>query len=371
MAAARLITAALVVALSATAAPGQEAGAAPGSVQALLGAAEQGPLEREERTALFEALEAMAETDPGAAFGLMTRFAATGDTKAQQELGTYYRQGIGTETDLQAAREWYQRAIEGGRPYALAPMARVEAALGNGAAALGLVNRAIDAGMPGAERQLGFAHVDRQLGVASDPARGREILMALIDDGDGRAARPLLLRYTWNRLPLPAPDRLVAQVEADGLAGDGPSAEAALVYLTKAERRAVSRRQALIEVPGIRDRILASERMWLAADIQPRRFYLAADEIIATTPSEHFPRAALTANRVTPNAYVRILQRELRGLGYYRGSLNGRLTRSTIAAHNRFCRDAGIIAQCREGPRKSATIRAVTEALAERRPGTK
>jgi hypothetical protein len=300
-----------------------------------------------------------------------TLLAETGDTKAQQEVGTFYRRGIGTPIDLAQAKHWYERAIAGGRDYALAPLARVEAALGNGEAAYALLQRAIDADMPGAARQLGFAHIDKQLGQHSDPSLGLRLLLQLIDDGDHPAARPLLLRYNWNRLPLPAPDSLVAQVEADGLAGDGPSAEAALVYLTKTDRHSRStraRRQALIEVEGIRQNILASERILLAADLSPGSFLREADRIVAQTSREHFSRAALTTYRVSPNAYVRILQEELQMSGYYAGRINGRLTASTIAAHHRFCADMGILDQCREGPLKWATIRAVTEALSTLSP---
>ncbi|MGP6088793.1 hypothetical protein [Antarctobacter jejuensis] len=325
------------------------------------------PQSPDQRDAGFQAIMALSGTAPDQALTQMIALAETGDPKAQQQVGTFYRQGTGTSVDLPLAKLWYERAVAGGRDYALAPLARTEAALGNGEAAYALLHSAIEKGMPGAERQLGFAHIDKQLGRRSDPSRGLNILMGLIDGGDRVAARPLLLRYTWNRLPLPAPTRLVQMVEADGLAGDGPSAEAALVYLTKAERftrGSLDRRQALIAVEGIRESILASERMLLAADTLPTQFFREADRIIATTPREEFPRAALTAYRISPNAYVRILQRELRAQGYYRGRVNGWLTSSTIAAHQRFCRDQGILDQCREGPRKTDTIRAVTEALA-------
>ena len=70
----------------------------------------------------------------------------------------------------------------------------------------------------------------------------------------------------------------------------------------------------------------------------------------------------------THTAYVRILQEELQMSGYYAGRINGRLTASTIAAHHRFCADMGILDQCREGPLKWATIRAVTEALSTLSP---
>lgn len=327
--------------------------------------------DREEFNELFLEIMGLVDTAPEQALEQMIKLAETGEPKALQQVGTFFRQGIGTAVDLPAAKLWYERAIAKGRPYALAPLARTEAALGNGATAFDLLQRAIAEDMPGAERQLGLAHVDRQLGKHSNPQRGLEILMDLIDRGDDKAARPLLLRFNWNRLPLPAPPRLVEQVERDGLRGDGPSAEAALVYLTKAERysRAIrARRTALIEVDGIRDRILASERMFLAADTSPRSFFREADRIIATTPREHFPRAALTAYRISPNAYVRILQRELRMQGYYHGRINGWLTKSTIAAHQRFCQDQGILPQCHEGPRKTDTIRAVTAALANYAP---
>lgn len=96
-------------------------------------------------------------------------------------------------------------------------------------------------------------------------------------------------------------------------------------------------------------------------------FCIFSQRVVLAT-LKHFSRAALTTYRVSPNAYVRILQEELQMSGYYAGRINGRLTASTIAAHHRFCADMGILDQCREGPLKWATIRAVTEALSTLSP---
>jgi hypothetical protein len=50
------------------------------------------------------------------------------------------------------------------------------------------------------------------------------------------------------------------------------------------------------------------------------------------------------------NAYVYVLQQGLRDAGFYNGALDGYLTRQTIAAINRVCRQEGVEETCAQGP---------------------
>ncbi len=321
----------------------------------------------------FLVARGLEQSAPADAFEQMMSLADAGFVPAIDRMGFLYRNGIGVEPDLTQAQMWLSRAVEAGHPWSFANLARVEIQLGNGAAALALLNDAVADSRPGTERLLAQSHVDRRLGEGSDPALGREMLIEIAAGGDENAARDLVLRYNWNRLEGEAPDAVVRQVEEVALAGDADFAEAALVYLTRLEAddaAIAQRRAALTEVPGIRDRVLSVERIRLARDLNGPTFWGAFEEIMAETESENYGRAATTGFWINKNAWIRVMQMELRDLGYYDGPINGCITTRTIRAHNRFCRDEGIWSVCATGPLRGPTVRAVADAIALRKSET-
>lgn len=86
-----------------------------------------------------------------------------------------------------------------------------------------------------------------------------------------------------------------------------------------------------------------------------------------SAPPDVYARALSVAARINRNAYVRIVQKELRAQGYAVGRSSPYMNRPLIRAINRFCRDTGIVDDCRMGPLKSVTIKAVAGKLAELR----
>ncbi|MEP5633766.1 MAG: hypothetical protein ABJP79_17960 [Tateyamaria sp.] len=309
-------------------------------------------------------------TNAAEAFAAMSTLADLDFPPAMDRMGYLYRNGIGTEVDLQKAKAWLERAVEAEHPWSFANLARVELQLGNGDAALVLLDAAVANDRPGTHRLLATSHIDKTLGADSDPDVGRAMLIEMAAKGDDNAARDLVLRYNWNRLNGEAPDAVVVQVEDVGLAGDPQFAEAALVYLTRLNSTSletIQRRAALANVPNIRDRVLSVERIRLARDLHPETFWLEFESIMASSETENYGRAATTGFWINKNAWVRVMQMELRTLGYYHGTINARLTSRTISAHNRFCRDSGIWGICATGPLRGPTVRAVAEAIAERK----
>jgi hypothetical protein len=322
----------------------------------------------QEQRLQFKTLVKQEQTNPIATYAAMTSLAESGYVPAIDRVGYYFRKGIGTQKDLEVARHWYASAVDAGHPWSTASLARVEMELGRGDAAFELLQAGVSDNQPGAERLFATAHIDRKFGTASDIKQGRAILERMAQSGDQNAARDLVVRVNWKRLRGPAPDTAVDQVVRAGLAGDAKYAAVALVYLSSQPDRSeetIHTRAMLAEVPGVPDRVLSPELLRLAADMHPSQFWLEVEEILEGTQPENYAKAASTAFWINKNAWVRILQKELRTLGYYRGRIDGRMTTRTIRAQNRFCRDRELWPICAAGPLRGATVRNVASTIAK------
>ncbi len=331
-----------------------------------------GPGLAQDQRAHFNDIRAQEQNDPAAAFAAMTRLAESGYAPALDRMGYYFRTGIGSQENLRTARHWYEQAVAAGHPWSTASLARVEIKLGHGEAALKLLQAAEREGLPGTQRLLATAHVDRQLGKASDLILGRKMLESLAAQGDKNAARDLVVRSNWGRLTGQVSAAAIGTVVQVGLEGDARSAEAALVYLSRvSDKREASlqTRAALADVQGVRDRVLSVERIRLAAEQTPRQFWTKVEAILSDTETPNYARAATTAFWINKNSWVRVLQKELGSLGYYHGSVNARMTARTIRAQNQFCRDREIWNICASGPLRGPTVRAVASEIAALKEG--
>ncbi|MBY5931713.1 hypothetical protein KUV51_01775 [Tateyamaria omphalii] len=329
------------------------------------------PVLAENARTQFNDLKYLEQVDPSAAYAGMLEMARGDYTPAKDRVAFYLRNGLGTDKDLASARRWYKQAVADEHPWSFANLARVEIELGQGDAALAVLQAAVQEDRPGTRLLLGTGHIDGHFGVASDPELGRNILTGMAEQGDAKAAHDLIARINWKRLPGPASDTVVALVEETGLAGDARHAEAALIYLSGLEDQSeatLARRAVLADVSGIREQVLAPERIRLAAAMQPAQFPSLMEEVLGETGPETYARAASTAFWIDQNAWVRVLQMELREKGYYAGRINGRMTTRTIRAQARFCRDVGIWDVCATGPLRGPTVRAVADAIAQQKP---
>ena len=316
--------------------------------------------------ALFQQTRAAERTDADQAYRSMLALAQQGFAPAMNRLGYYHRNGIGTQKDLHRAHHWYARAVASRHPWSTASLARVEIDLGLGLAAHHRLKVAVQTGKPGTDRLFATAHIDRKFGPASDPEVGLAMLEKLSGKGDLRAARDLLLRINWKRLDGRAPDHVVTQVVNAGLLGDARFAEPALIYLSArggSSNDVIATRTKLVSLPGIRDRIRAPELIRLAAIQNPGTFWKQVETVLAKSRGDGFVQAASTAFWISKNAWVRVLQKELRRIGYYDGEINGLMTRRTINSQNRFCREKGIWNICATGPLTGATLRVVARVL--------
>ncbi|MFK7878182.1 hypothetical protein [Roseobacter sp.] len=321
----------------------------------------------QDNRAAFKNISMLQQSDPSAAFKAALSLAEKRYPPAIDRVGYYFRHGIGTDRNLEAARDWYARAVAAEHPWSTASLARVEIELNRGDVALQLLEAAVLEDLPGTLRLLATSHIDGDFGVASDPQSGRKMLESLSVRGDQNAARELVVRINWHRLSAPASDIAIAQVVQAGLAGEVRFAETALVYLArhgKKNEETLGTRFALANIPGVRDRVLSPELIRLAADAHPAQFWSKSEEILEQTETENYATTASVAFWINKNAWVRVLQKELRLLGYYKGRINGRMTSSTIKAQNRFCRDENLWHICANGPLRGATVRALAGAIA-------
>jgi TPR repeat protein len=67
----------------------------------------------------------LGAVDDSAAVEWWTRAAEAGDAEAQLRLGDAYATGRGVERDIEAARMWYERALERRHPRARAALAQL------------------------------------------------------------------------------------------------------------------------------------------------------------------------------------------------------------------------------------------------------
>lgn len=324
----------------------------------------------QDQRAQVKTIIAQERSSPGAAFDAMMQLAGRGYAPALDRVGYYFRHGIGTQQDLERAGHWYAQAVAAGHLWSSASLARVHIALEQGDAAYELLQTAVAENRPGTRRLLATAHIDQQLGAASNPDLGRHMLEAMAEHGNSKAARDLVARINWGRLPTPASDIAVSLIVQSGLEGEVKFAETALTYLSRSGKKradVIETRALLVDTPGLRDQIASVERIRLAADQTPRQFWTKVEQVLADTYPENYARAASTAFWINKNSWVRVLQKELRNLGYYTGAAHGRMTTRTIRAQNRFCKDADIWHICAKGPLRGPSVRAVANAIANRK----
>ncbi|MEP5154659.1 SEL1-like repeat protein [Planktotalea sp.] len=324
----------------------------------------------QDHRARFNTIKALEQTETFTGFVDMQSLADEGYAPAMDRLGYYFRQGLNVEQDLVQAMDWYEKAVQAGHPWSTASLARVQIDLNRTEEALALLQEGVRENRPGTHRLLATSHIDRHFGSASDPELGREILADLAQSGDKNAARELVVRVNWGRINASVPDAIVEQVVQAGLDGDERFAEVALVYLSRQNAKsktALATRAKLADIPGIRDRIRSAEQVRLAAELHPGHFWSHVEDVLSETDDENYAKVASTAFWINKNSWVRVLQKELRTLGYYNGRINGRMTQRTIRAQNRFCRESGIWNICATGPLRGPTVRAVAAEIVKRK----
>lgn len=239
-------------------------------------------------------------------------------------LGGYYADGRYGQPDYQKARDYFERAVQLGDASA---SFRFGGLLASGPLAaehrdegLALVRGAVAQGVPGAAVEM-----------------ARLEMMGLAGAEGGEAAEERLLAEV--RSENPAALRLLLQLYRSGGGGLAPS---------------IAKARASLDQYGD---LLAPE----AATFESMALYAAGPptpdamqrvgESFGKLGAGDVSQAVQMLFWSNKNAYVYVLQQQLKKADRYGGALDGRLTRSTIAAFNAACRESGTETQvCSAGP---------------------
>jgi len=250
--------------------------------------------------------------------------AAQNSAWANSILGTYYADGRHAGPDYQKARDYFARAVSLGDPSA---SYRFGAVLVTGPLAaahreegLALVRSAVDGHVPGAVVELARLEMMGVAGIDGGKAAEARLLKE-VSRGNPDALRLLLQLYRTGANGLPASTAKV--------------------------------RASLEQYGGmLTPEALAFERMALfAAGPVTLDAMQAVGENFGKLGRGDATRAVQTLFWSNKNAYVYVLQQQLKKAERYRGPLDGMLTGSTIGALNAACRESTTdIRVCSMGP---------------------
>ncbi|MEM9250296.1 MAG: SEL1-like repeat protein [Pseudomonadota bacterium] len=324
-------------------------------------------LTKAEARAAYSAAEALRDTDALAAFDAMARLSDAGDGRATSRLAYYTLRGIGTPEDPARAAALYEKAVQQGHTRSKLSRAKVLMMQGQGEIAAPLFEEAVADQIQGAPAEAAAAHALSRLGALSRPEAGWRDLQALAQAGDP-SAELTLLRVAARRQQVALADAaaLLARVHARAEEGEGRAAEALLPYLRgpgRASTGSLAVRQAMTTHPGVRPQVSVTEQLYLAAELQPHRFWRAAEEIVHGAAPAARERGVVVTAKINRNAYLWVVEPHLQALGYDLRGRRGYLNRSHIRALNAVCRSAGASVDCRQGPLKSVSIKRVAERL--------
>lgn len=307
------------------------------------------------------------DQQPEATLEIMHALAAVGYPRAMERLGYFYLKGIGVEADLSTSVFFYQQAVDAGQTRTLISLGRVQILQGNFESALQALKRAVELDVPQAATYLAWAHATERFGKLSDTSSGIADLLLLSRNGDLRADIFLLEAQVLHAKQLFIDDEVLNRLNREAEAGNPKVAEALLRYYRRSSSGGENTRvrAVLLKTPGIREKLALEEKIYLASELESKRFWLVSEELVRSASKEAFPRALSVTAKLNKNAYVRILQMELNDLGYDTGHASAYLTQKKIEAINQFCRDHAIVANCVVGPLKSQAVKALAAQLAE------
>ncbi|SFL42588.1 tetratricopeptide repeat protein [Shimia haliotis] len=309
------------------------------------------------------------ESDPQMATTSLEQLCDEGFSRACDRLGYFSFKGIGIPQDADQAIAYYQQAVEQGSSKSLLSLGKIHLTQKSYEAASESLLAAVAQGDQRAEAVLAWAHATGRLGPIGDPDQGLSVLITLAANGDRDGQISLLDALT--RTPSHDVDvsKTLTELHSRHTQGDAKAAEALLRYyrIVGHPRGTIETRATLLETDGLRDKIRVEEGLFLARDLDPEQFWSTSEEIVRSAPNDVFARGLSVTAKINKNAYVRIVQMELRDLGYRVGRASPYLNRPLIRSINAFCRETGQQSACVLGPLKSTTIKAVASEIAQLR----
>jgi hypothetical protein len=256
---------------------------------------------------------------------LLEEAAATGNATALTRLGNAYRGGGAIGKDPQKSLAFFEKAVAAGNASALLDLARghMNGDFGRSSSqklALGYARDAEARGLSGASVLMADWML-RGAGQRADVRGGLAKLEAAAKSGNGDAARRLIALYRSG--------------SGKALSANPAKAQATLAtyggLLTPAQRT-------------------QEELLILGTAATSRGDLERLAEAFKAAPQATRINLLTTLRWSNANAFVYLVQDELKARGLYKGALNGLLTRDTIRAVTTLC-DAGPSGErCRQGP---------------------
>lgn len=289
--------------------------------------------------------------------------------RACARAGYHALKGIGVEQDTTKAIEFYRHAVRGGHHASSTSLGKVHLQRGEYEMAIEALSKAADADDARARATLAWAHATNRLGALSRPESGFATLLETAQLGQRDAELLLLDAWSKARVKDSNVDGILIALHKRWVGGDAKAAEVLLRYyrLVGHKRGTPLVRSELLATQGLRDKIRVEEGLYLASVDDPNDFWERSEQLVRGAPNGVFARALAVSAKINKNAYVRIVQKELRALGYPVGRPSPYMNRPLIRSIDAFCRDHGVGEVCRNGPLKSATIKTVAALLAELR----
>ncbi|SFS22240.1 sel1 repeat family protein [Yoonia litorea] len=300
--------------------------------------------------------------------------AEEGFSLALRKLGDFERDGTFDNPDLVAAADYYRSAAEAGFGYSWILLARLNLELGRTQDAIDAYEAAIDADAAGAEAEYARRHFLGEFGNLSNRNFGARILETEAEAGDVHAAAAAVQLWERRSRRINSLDLegVLASLDAEMRNGNQRATRALARAYRRLQWRIPNARARHAEiVANYSDQLGQSEmREYFHATYDPARHRQSrreAYDFTKTLSGDAFAQAARALRATEMTAFVYMLQRELAELGYYRGSASGTFNRNTLRATLRFCNDTGISDTCIHGPLTYPASMDIIEQLTERR----
>jgi hypothetical protein len=315
---------------------------------------------------------AASHGDAAAIAAYADALAARRDGGALLKLAEVLSKGSAAERALVAPV--YEKAGESGRDVAWVMLAQIHAR-GAGVPpdplkAAGYYRRAIAAGRPDAMFGLGKALAQRTLGRAGTVSEGLALLREAEKKGYAEATAVLAeCRIMGTGVPRDVGEGLTALREA-WKGGNTAAALQLVAFYRDGRSGLIARNRFLAEYyfrkvePGLDPNEAAVQRLLLDASAPGKRGDYAAIARSLGEIAGSKRRMVVRKMRVlNPNAYVFVIQSRLRELGVFAGRPDGRLSRRTMVAMQRYCRGVAGHEACRKGPMSGSASEAFSLAF--------
>lgn len=320
----------------------------------------------------YEAAVAFQATAPERTAHALKQLSDDGYARATEQLAYLTLKGRGVAQDTDAAIALYQKAVAGGRASSMVSLAKAYLTTGEYQTAIRTLNQASKLGLIKADAVLAWAHATNRLGQYSMPETGFSQLVALSNNGARDGQLNLLDAAVRIGKAPPNIASVLHQLHTRHSEGDPKAAEVLLKYYRTVGHPTgtLAVRKTLLETKGLREKVRVEEGLHLAGALQPRHFWTEAEQLVDSAPAHVYARALVVTAKINKNAYVRIVQKELRNLGYPVGIASPFMNAPLIRSINMFCRERNIAGACTLGPLKSTTVKAVASELASTRAPT-